>query len=300
MKPDVIQIAPPARKRFSLHALSRVSPKAWVGLAIVLFALFVACAAPWIAPHNPNDQDLLNMLLPPMWADGGISSYPLGTDGLGQCIFSRAIYGTRIAILVAVSAAMGSMLVGVFMAMLAGYFGGWIDRIIGYVVDLWMSFPPVVLSLVLMVGLGTGVVNVILAIVLVDWTRFCRVVRSDVIVVRRRQYVVAARLLGFGHLKTILGEILPAVAPLIITLFTLEMGVAVIVEAILSFVGLSVSADTVAWGVMIADSRNYLHEAPWGMLTPVLCIFFMVLGCNTLGDGLRESLDPALRERNRD
>lgn len=287
-------------KRSAWQRIGTMSLKTWVGLFIVLFALFVACAAPWIAPHHPNEQDLLNMLLPPMWSSGGSADFPLGTDGLGQCILSRAIYGTRVAIIVAVSAATGAMLVGVIMAMLAGYFGGWVDRVIGYVVDLWMSFPPVVLALVLMVGLGTGVFNVILAIVLVDWTRFCRVVRSDIMVVRRRQYVVAARLLGFGHLKTIFSEILPAVTPLIITLFTLEMGVAVIVEAILSFVGLSVPADTVAWGVMIADSRNYLHEAPWGMLTPVFCIFFMVLGCNTLGDGLRESLDPALRDRAKD
>lgn len=290
----------PADTRLPKPRLLKMSPKAWVGLVLVLFAVLVACAAPLLAPHDPQAQDLLNMLLPPMWDSGGNASYPLGTDGLGQCILSRVIYGTRVAVIVAVSAASGSMLLGVFMAMLAGYFGGWIDRIIGYIVDLWMSFPPVVLALVLMVGLGTGVVNVILAIVLVDWTRFCRVVRSDVMVVRRRQYVVAARLLGFNHLKTIIVEILPAVMPLILTLFTLEMGVAVIVEAILSFVGLSVPADTVAWGMMIADSRNYLHEAPWSMLTPVLCIFVLVLGCNTLGDGLRESLDPALRDRARD
>lgn len=277
--------------------LRRLSTKVWVGLFLVSLGLFVAVAAPWLAPHPPDDQDLLNMLLPPMWSANGLSAYPLGTDGLGRCILSRALYGTRVALLVAISASTGAMLLGVLMALLAGYFGGWLDRIIGYIVDLWMSFPPVVLSLVLMVGLGTGVENVILAIILIDWTRFCRVIRSDVIVIRRRQYVTAATLLGFSHLRTILREVLPAVVPLIITLFTLEMGVAIIVEAILSFVGLSVSADTVAWGMMIADARNYLHDAPWGMLTPVLFIFLLVLGCNTLGDGLRESLDPALRDR---
>lgn len=241
----------------------RLSAKVWVGLCVVALGAFVALAAPWLAPHSPDEQDLINMLLPPMWSANGLAEYPLGTDGLGRCILSRALYGTRIAMLVAVTASTGAMLLGVLMALLAGYFGGWLDRIIGYVVDLWMSFPPVVLSLVLMVGLGTGVGNVILAIVLIDWTRFCRVVRSDVIIVRRRQYVTAARLLGFSHVHTLLREVLPAVAPLIITLFTLEMGVAIIVEAILSFVGLSVSADTVAWGMMIADARNYLHDAPW-------------------------------------
>jgi len=272
----------------------RLSPKIWLGGSIVALALLTALAAPWLAPHPPDAQDLLNMLAPPMWAQDGLADYPLGTDGLGRCVLSRTLYGTRIALLVAVTAACGAMLLGVTMALLAGYFGGWLDRLIGYVVDLWMSFPPVVLSLVLMVGLGTGVQNVILAIILIDWTRFCRVVRADVLVVRRRAFVAAARLLGFSHLRTLLREVLPAVMPLIITLFTLEMGVAVIVEAILSFVGLSVSADTVAWGVMIADARNYLNDAPWGMLLPVLCIFTLVLGCNTLGDGLRESLDPAL------
>jgi len=275
----------------------QTSAQAWLGAGLVTLALFVALAAPWLAPHAPDEQDLLNMLAPPMWSDNGLADYPLGTDGLGRCVLSRALYGTRVAMLVAVCAAAGAMLLGVLMALLAGYFGGWTDRIIGWVVDLWMSFPPVVLSLVLMVGLGTGVENVILAIVLIDWTRFCRVVRAEVLVVRQRAYVTAARLLGFSHLRTLAGEVLPAVAPLIITLFTLEMGVAVIVEAILSFVGLSVAEHTVAWGVMIADARTTLHDAPWGMLTPVLCIFLLVLGCNTLGDGLRDSLDPALGSR---
>ena len=152
-----------------------------------------------------------------------------------------------------------------------------------------------VLSLLLMVGLGTGVGHVVLAIVLVDWTRFCRVVRSDVIVTRQRDYVTAARLLGFGHLRTILREILPAVAPLIITMFSLEMGVAVIVEATLSFVGLSVGADVPAWGVMIADGRGYVHEAPWAMIAPMIAIFAAILAFNLLGDGLRSALDPRLR-----
>jgi peptide/nickel transport system permease protein len=276
---------------------ARLSLKAWTGLAIVLLGLFVALAAPWLAPHPPDEQDLLNMLLPPVWSDNGMDGHFLGTDGLGRDLLSRIIHGARVAMLVAVTAATGAMLLGVTMALLAGYFGGWLDRVIGYVVDLWMSFPPVVLSLVLMVGLGAGVENVILAIVLIDWTRFCRVVRADVLAVRRRPYVTAARLLGFSHARAILREVLPAVAPLIITLFTLEMGVAIIVEAILSYVGLSVSADTVAWGMMIADAKNYLHDAPWGMLAPVACIFALVLGCNTLGDGLRVSLDPALRDR---
>lgn len=271
------------------------SPRVRVGGGIVLAVLLVAILAPLIAPNDPHHQELIDSLLPPAWAADGKAQYPLGTDSLGRCIFSRMIHGSRVALLVAVCAASGAALLGSVLALLAGYFGGRVDWLITRTVDVWMSFPPVVLSLLLMVGLGTGVGNVILSIVLVDWTRFCRVVRAEVLVVRRRDYVNAARLLGFGHLQTIGREVLPAVTPLILTLFSLQMGIAVIVEAILSFVGLSVSASVVAWGQMIADARSYMHQAAWGLIAPILAIFVTVLGFNVLGDGLRESLDPRLR-----
>jgi peptide/nickel transport system permease protein len=158
-----------------------------------------------------------------------------------------------------------------------------------------MAFPPVILSLILMIAFGVGINNVVLAIVLVDWTRFCRVIRSEVLVVRRHDYVDAARLLGFGHFRTIRSEILPAVLPLVVTLFTLEMGIAVVVEAILSFVGKSVESSVAAWGVMIADARNTMYQSPWGLLLPMLAIVVTVLGFNLLGDGLRRALDPRQR-----
>jgi peptide/nickel transport system permease protein len=145
-----------------------------------------------------------------------------------------------------------------------------------------------------MVGLGTGVRNVILAIVLVDWTRFCRVLRSEVLVVRRRDYVAAARLIGFSHTRTVLREILPATLPLLLTLLSLEMGIAVIVEALLSFVGMSVGPDTPAWGQMIADARASIYQSAWNLILPVLAIFIAVLGFNVLGDGLRRTLDVRL------
>ncbi|MDE2613553.1 MAG: ABC transporter permease [Burkholderiales bacterium] len=295
--------APPAiaRRRRSavlamLGQLAR-QPRVWVGGVIVAAALAVALGAPWFAPHDPLAQDLLHMLAPPMWSPGGSAEFPLGTDGLGRCVLSRAIYGARVALVVAVVAAFGSMLLGSTLALLGGYFGGRIDRTISYVVDLWMSFPPVVLSLILLVGLGTGVDKVILAIVLVDWTRFCRVVRAEVLVTRRRDYVLAARLIGFSHLRTMLAEVLPAVLPLMITLFSIEMGIAIMVEATLSFIGLSVPPEIATWGQMLADGRNDMQSAAWAMLTPVACIIVTVLGCNLLGDGLRLALDPRLRRR---
>jgi peptide/nickel transport system permease protein len=282
--------------RDALTQLAR-QPRVWVGGSILLLAMLLAVFAPHIAPHDPLDQDLLHMLAPPMWAPDGSSAFPLGTDGLGRCVLSRAIYGARVALTVAIAAAFGSMLLGSTLALLAGYFGGIVDRLISYVVDLWMSFPPVVLSLILLVGLGTGVDKVVLAIVLVDWTRFCRVVRADVLVTRRRDFVLAAQLIGFSHWRTMLREVLPAVVPLMITLFSIEMGVAIIVEATLSFIGLSVPPDITTWGQMLADARNDMQSAPWVLLTPVACIIVTVLACNLLGDGVRVALDPRLRQR---
>ncbi len=281
-----------------MKQLSRLlRPRIIIGAGIILFFVFLAIFAPLLAPHDPNAQELLYTLLPPSWVSGGEAAYLLGTDSLGRDILSRLIYGTRTALYVALFAATGAMLLGTTLALLAGYFGGAVDWFVARAVDTWMSFPPVILALILLVGFGAGLNNVVLAIVIVDWTRFARVIRSEVIVVRRRDYVAAARLSGFSHTRTILSEVLPATMPLIVTLLSLEMGIAVIVEAVLSFVGLSVEADVPAWGVMIADARVYMYQSPWGVIVPVSAIFFTVLAFNLLGDGLRRALDPKMRVR---
>ncbi len=264
------------------------------GLALIAVVGSCALFAPWLAPRDPNEQSLVATFLPPAWADGGDAAYLLGTDSLGRDVLSRLIYSARVAMLVAVFASLGAMSLGAVLAHVAGYFGGRVDAAIGRAVDVWMSFPPVVLSLVLLVGIGSGVRNVILAIVLVDWTRFCRVLRSEVMVVARKDYVAAARLAGFSHWRTVTREIVPATLPLLVTLTSLEMGIAVVVEAILSFVGLSVGADTPAWGQMIADARQYVYDAPWNLVFPILAIFLTVFSFNMLGDGLRRTLDVRL------
>jgi peptide/nickel transport system permease protein len=275
------------------------SARVAIGLAIVVIIALCAILAPLLAPHDPNEQNLISTFLPPVWEQGGDPSFLLGTDSLGRDVLSRLIYGARLAMLVAVFASLGAMLIGATLAHIAGYFGGRIDALISRAVDIWMSFPPVILSLILMVGIGVGVRNVILAIVLVDWTRFCRVLRSEVLVVAGKDYVAAARLLGFSHWRTITREIIPASLPLLITLVSLEMGIAVIVEAILSFVGLSVGAETPAWGQMIADARQYIYDSPWNLIFPILAIFTAVLGFNLLGDGLRRTLDVRVTETQR-
>lgn len=275
------------------------SPRVVVALAMILGILFCALFAGRIAPHDPSDQNLLLILTPPVWVQGGDPAFPLGTDSLGRDVLSRLIYGARTAMLVAFFASLGAMIIGTILAHVSGYFGGKVDWIIGRLVDVWMSFPPVILSLILMVGLGVGLDRVVLAIILVDWTRFCRVLRSEVLVVTRHDYVAAARLLGFTHWQAIVREVLPATLPLLITLMSLEMAIAVVVEAILSFVGLGVGANQPAWGQMIADARQYVYQSPWNLLLPALAIFFTVTAFNLLGDGLRRTLDVRLAESGR-
>jgi peptide/nickel transport system permease protein len=275
------------------------SPRVVIALCMILCIVVCAVFANRIALNDPGDQNLLSILVPPVWAEGGDPAFPFGTDSLGRDVLSRLIYGARSAMLVAFFASLGAMTIGTVLAHVSGYFGGTIDWVIGRLVDVWMSFPPVILSLILMVGLGVGLDRVILAIILVDWTRFCRVLRSEVLVVTRHDYVAAARLLGFTHWQAITREVLPATLPLLITLMSLEMAIAVVVEAILSFVGLGVGANQPAWGQMIADARQYVYQSPWNLLLPALAIFLTVTSFNLLGDGLRRTLDVRLAENGR-
>lgn len=265
------------------------------GLAVSLTLVVVALAAPLLAPHDPLAQDLLSSFLPPFWRSGADPSFILGTDSLGRDILSRLIYGARVALTVAVIAASLAALLGSALGLLAGYYGGWLDGLISRIVDVWMSFPPVLLSVVLAAVVGAGLKAVILAIIVVDWTRFCRILRAEVLVQREQDYVAAAVTIGLSRWRVLGLEILPNLMPTLLVLLTLEMGIAVIVEAILSFVGLSVASDAPTWGGLIQEGRLYINQAWWMMALPMGCIIVTVLGFNALGDGLRETLDPVLR-----
>lgn len=270
------------------------SGRVLVGLLLVLGVLAAAVLAPGLAPHDPEAQDLMMTLRPAVLR----SEFPLGTDALGRCVLSRLLHGARLALAVAAAASLGAMLLGAALAYAAGYLGGWADRLIGRAVEVSMSFPPVILALLLAAGLGTGSASVILAIVLADWARFCRALRHEVMAVAQRDHVAAARLLGFSHWRTLWREVAPATVPLLVTLLALEMGIAVVVEAVLSFLGLGVAPNQVAWGQMIADGRGTLHQAPVNLLAPCAAVFATVAGFNLLGDGLRRTLDlrpPELR-----
>ena len=265
------------------------------GAVVLLLLTALALGAPILAPHDPLEQDLLLSFSPPFWRSGADASYLLGTDSLGRDILSRLIYGARIALTVALVAATLAALLGTALGLLSGYFGGFLDAAISRLVDVWMSFPPVLLSVVLAAVVGAGLKAVILAIIVVDWTRFCRIVRAEVLVQREQDYVAAAVTIGLNRWRVLGGEILPNLVPTLLVLLTLEMGIAVIVEAILSFVGLSVASDAPTWGGLIQEGRLYINQAWWLMALPMACIITTVLGFNALGDGLREVLDPVLR-----
>ena len=278
-----------ARHRRPL-SLRLVLPGVW--LAVIVAA---AVLAPWIAPHDPLAQDLLNERLPPFWVDGAAPGFWLGTDGLGRDVLSRLIHGARIALTVALLAATGACLIGSVLGLLAGFFRGWADQVVSRIVDIWMAFPPVLFAILLVAVLGTGLHSVIIAIVVIDWIRFARVVRAETLVQTAMDYVDSARAAGFSRWSILVREVLPNVLPTIVALLSLEMGIAVIVEAILSFVNLSISTDDPTWGGMIAEGRTIIHFAWWVLVFPLIVLFLTVLSFSQFGEGLRDRLDPVLR-----
>jgi peptide/nickel transport system permease protein len=205
------------------------------------------------------------------------------------------IYGARIALTVAFVASSLAAALGSALGLIAGWRRGWIDATISRLVEIWMAFPPVLLSILLVAVVGAGVGSVIAAIALIDWTRFCRVVRAETMTQASADYVTAARAIGFSQTRILAREIFPNVLPVLIALISLEMGIAVIVEAILSFVGLSVSSDTPTWGGMIAQGRQLMHQGWWILAAPLTMLFLTVLAFNLLGEGLRRALDPVMR-----
>ncbi|MGF6674302.1 ABC transporter permease [Paraburkholderia tuberum] len=296
--PSVSQpaVRPSSLSRAALWRIAR-EPRVLFGATVLALLVLAALFAPAVAPFRPDDQDLLSTLLPPAWAPGGSREHLFGTDPLGRDVLSLALYGARIAVLVGFIAPLGTALIGCALALLAGWCGGRIDWAVLRVVEVWMSFPAVVLALVLVVALSPSIANVIIALIFVDWTRFCRVLRAEVVVIRRRDYVAAARIAGAGPLATILRDLLPALLPTLITLMSLEVGIAIVAECSLSFVGLSADASQPSWGSMISDGLANVFSSPWGLILPIACMVLSVLATTFLGEGLRRATDARLLER---
>lgn len=273
----------------------RAGLRLWLSAGWLLLLCLAALFAPWIAPKDPLAQDLFLGRLPPAWMAGAEPGYWLGTDSLGRDVLSRIIHGARVALSVALIAGTITCLVGASLGLLAGFLRGWVDMAISRLIDIWMAFPPVLFSILLIAVLGPGLWSIIIAIVVIDWTRFARVVRAEAMAQGAMDYVASARVAGRGRLGIMLREILPNVLPTIIVLLTLEMGIAVIVEAILSFVNLSISTDDPTWGGMIAEGRTSVHQAWWVLVFPLVALFLTVLSFSQLGEGLKDRFDPVLR-----
>ena len=262
----------------------------WLGL-LALAALL----APVLAPQDPLAQDLFLGRLPPFWLPGAEPGFYLGTDSLGRDVLSRLLHGARVALAVALIAGSLTCLIGATLGLLAGFLRGWVDLAICRLIDIWMAFPPVLFAILLIAVIGPGLSSIILAIVVIDWTRFARVVRAEAMTQGAMDYVASARVAGRGRGSTLLVEILPNVLPTIVVLLTLEMGIAVMVEAILSFVNLSISTDDPTWGGMIAEGRTSIHQAWWVIVFPLITLFLTVLSFSQLGEGLKDRYDPVLR-----
>ncbi len=273
----------------------KAGARLWLSAGWLTLVVLAALLAPWIAPHDPLEQDLMLGRMPPFWMAGAEPGYFLGTDSLGRDVLSRMLHGGRVALIVALAAGTATCLIGSALGLVAGFYRGWPDRIVSRLVDIWMAFPPVLFAILLIAVLGTGLTSVVIAIVVIDWTRFCRVVRAETLNQSQMDYVHSARVAGFTRLRTLVAEILPNVLPIVVALLTLEMGIAVIVEAILSFVNLSVSTDAPTWGGMIAEGRLAIYQAWWVLAFPLAALFLTVLSFAQLGEGLRDRFDPVLR-----
>jgi peptide/nickel transport system permease protein len=267
----------------------------WLSGGWLSVLLLAAILAPWIAPHDPLAQDLFAGRLPPFWQAGAEPGYWLGTDSLGRDVLTRIIYGARVALVVALVAGTATCLVGATLGLIAGYYRGWVDLLVSRLIEIWMAFPPVLFAILLIAVLGPGLWSIVIAIVVIDWTRFARVVRAEAMSQSAMDYVASAQVAGRGRMGIMGAEILPNVLPTIVTMLTLEMGIAVIIEAILSFVNLSISTDFPTWGGMISEGRLSVHQAWWVLVFPLIALFLTVLSFSQLGEGLKDRFDPVLR-----
>lgn len=266
------------------------------GALIVVAVVLMALTAPWISPADPLEQHITQRLRPPAWIAGGHPENMLGTDSLGRDLLSRIIFGSRISLIVGVSAVAISGGIGVLLGLISGYYGGITDSIIGRVADTQLSIPFLVLAVAVVAVVGASLMNLIFVLAVTTWVLYFRVVRGEVLSVRENEYVEAARAAGAGDRRIILRHILPNVTASIIVVSTLLVANMIIFEASLSFLGLGIQPPTPTWGRMVADGRQYIASAWWISLFPGMAILVTVLGINLLGDKLRDILDPRQRE----
>ena len=257
-------------------------------IVLVLLAL-VAIFVPLIAPYDPYAQDLTRLNEPPS------ADHWFGTDDIGRDVFSRVVYGTQISMLVGVVCEAICVPIGVILGALAGYFGGWIDSVISRIIEIFASFPLILFAIAVMFILGPGVMNVFIAIGIIGWTGLARMIRGQIMQLKEKEFVEAARASGASNLKIIFRHLIPNCLSTIIVVITLDIPGDIMLESTLSFVGLGVQPPTPSWGSMISEGRRFIRQNVWYSFFPGLAIMLVVLAFNTLGDGVRDALDPKLK-----
>ncbi|CAN7530240.1 ABC transporter permease subunit [Pararhizobium sp. LjRoot235] len=291
---EIKTIAPPTGLAEFWFYFSR-NKGAVIGFAIFLIILLLAIFATFVAPHSPSIQNREVLLLPPAWVEGGRLAYFLGTDAVGRDILSRLIYGARFSLFIGVVVVSLSVIWGVLVGLIAGYFRGRTDTIIMRVMDIILAFPSLLLALVLVAVLGPGLLNAMIAISLVNLPHFVRLTRAAVMTERTKDYVIASKVAGAGTLRLMFLTILPnCLAPLIVQA-TLAFSSAILDAAALGFLGMGAQPPTPEWGTMLAEAREFIQRAWWVVTFPGLAILITVLAINLMGDGLRDALDPKLK-----
>ncbi|WP_194093981.1 ABC transporter permease [Marivivens aquimaris] len=268
-----------------MHALLR-NPLAVVGMVILLVLIFAAAFAPWIAPYSPIGQNLGERLLPPSL------EHWMGTDELGRDIFSRVVYGARITLMIVALVAVISAPMGLLIGAIAGYFGGWTDRILMGVTDVFLSMPKLILALAFVAALGPGIENAIIAIAITAWPAYARIARAETMTFRNSEFISAMRLLGASHARIITGHVLPLCTSSMIVRVTLDMAGIILTAAGLGFLGLGAQPPLPEWGAMISRGRTFILDQWWVATMPGFAIILVSLGFCFLGDGLRDVLDP--------
>ena len=276
-----------SRRRTLLRRLL-ANPATLLGAVLCAVVVLAALFAPLLAPHDPIDQSIVDRLAPPS------AAYPLGTDAYGRDVLARILFGARISLLVAVSSTAAAILVGGAIGAVSGYVGGRVDLFVMQTMDVLLSFPSLILGLVVVALLGPAIGNLVFAIALTAVAPFARIARAPVLSLKQRAFIEAGRALGFSHLRILLVHILPNILDEVLVMGTLWMAAAVRTEASLSFIGLGVRAPTPTWGGMMRDGFENILDAPWLSIFPGLALLLLVLGLNMIGDGLRDATDPKL------
>lgn len=282
---------PPDSRNATLTWL-RNQPMATLGGILLIGFIVMALFAPWLAPHDPAQLDLNSRLMGPS------AHHWFGTDELGRDVLSRTIYGARVSLTVAVSVVAVSLVLGLILGGAAGFFGGVTDTVVNiYVTNAFLALPGILLAVAVVAFLGPGLENLIFALAISGWVGYARLVRAQVMAMKEREFVQAARSLGAGNLRLMLRHILPNILQPIIVQAAVGMAAAVLAEATLSFLGLGVQPPTATWGAMLNDARSHLFESPYLILFPAVAVMLCVLSFNFIGDGLRDYLDPRTRLR---